>query len=94
MDDRAVFTFRASRSLMARVDARCREGEWASAETRGGTHGGRDSGRSAVILCLLEAFAEGRVIVLPRAASAAFPAGEVLPGSSPACPALISRSEP
>lgn len=80
---------------MARVDDYARRNQWLSVQegVRGGDHKGKDSGRSALIVNLLEALVEDRVRVVPRAGPNAFPAsGEQDPGSSPDFPALISLS--
>jgi hypothetical protein len=98
MDERATFSFRASRALMAQVDAYALQSEWLLAQTgRGKDHGGRDVGRSALVVALLEALVEDRVTIAPRpipAGSNPFPCEEVEPGSSPDFPAFIAFHNP
>lgn len=83
---------------MARVDAYALQSEWLQVQTgRGRDHGGRDVGRSALIVNLLEALVEDRVTVVPRpvpTGSNPFPREEVEPGSSPGFPALIAFHDP
>jgi len=94
MDERATFSFRASRALMAQVDAYALQSEWLLTQTgRGKDHGGRDIGRSALVVALLEALVEDRVTVAPRPVPAGanpFPREEQEPGSSPDFPARIA----
>ena len=98
MDDRTTFSFRASRALMARVDAYALRNQWLLAQVgRGKDHGGRDVGRTALVVNLLEALVEDRVTITPRpvpAGSNPFPREEVEPGSSPDFPALVAFHDP
>lgn len=96
--DRTTFSFRAERALMTRVDAYARRSDWLAVQVgRGGDHDGRDVGRSALIVHLLEALVEDRVTVAPRPVPAGanpFPREEMEPGSSPDFPALIAFHDP
>ena len=95
MADKVTFAVRCDAVLLARLDAKAAEHGWgayqARPDVRGGTHGGRDSGRSALVRHLLEAYVEDRVYAVPRSGVNPFPAsGEVEYGSLAAYPLPVT----
>jgi hypothetical protein len=94
MPAKRLFSFRLDPDLVARFDARARrEGALQAqmgARPRGGDHGKRDIGRTAMVETLMALYVEGRLAVLPAAGANAFPAEEVAAGDVPEHPILIT----
>lgn len=91
MSEKRIVTFRLDATLVSDLDTYAQTHGWigAQAGVRGGDHRGRDTGRSALLVHLVEALLEGRITVHPRAGVNPFPANEVKPGDTPDFPALI-----
>lgn len=87
-----MINFRLDCALAERLDAYARQNGWAATQQglRGGDHRGKDTGRSALLVSLVESLVEGRLIQLERAGNSAFPLSSKAAGETPAYPATIT----
>jgi hypothetical protein len=94
VSEKRTLSFRVDSDLAARFDEYARTHGWTGAQAglRGGDHKGKDAGRTALLVHLIEAVVEGRARIAERAGANPFPADERVPGESPDFPALICLS--
>lgn len=94
MPPKKLITFRIDPDKLRRLDEAAVRNGFANpvdARVQGGNHGGRDTGRSAVLTHLIDAYIEGRCLVLPQSGANPFPAEEIQPGDTPFFPLLVSK---
>lgn len=86
-----TISLRVDDGLVNQLDQYAHRNGWAGAQAglRGGDHKGKDTGRSALMVHLIESLTENRMVITPRAGANPFPANERLPGESLDFPALI-----
>ena len=92
MQERRVVSFRLPAELLDWLDEYARqEGAWQSSVLKpGGSHKGKDSGKTAVIEQLLVALKEERLLVRVTAGANAFPVNEKHAGETPEYPLFVS----
>jgi len=90
-----VVSLSMDESLVERFDEWSRSHGWSQASQgkTGGTHKGRDSGRSALTTHLWEALIEGRLTIQERSGANPFPGQELEAGENPQFPIYIARGE-
>lgn len=91
MQERRVTSFRLPVELLDWLDAYAREASaWQDHEAKpGGTHRGKDSGKTAVVERLLQALREGRLHEAPPSRASPFPLEERAAGLTADFPILI-----
>ena len=91
MGSKRTISLRVDAALVDQIAPYALRNGWVGAQAgfRGGDHKGKDTGRSALLVHLLESLVENRMVITPRAGANPFPADERLPGESPDFPALI-----
>lgn len=94
MSFKRTISLRVDAALVDQLDQYAHRNGWVGAQAgfRGGDHKGKDTGRSALLVHLIESLTEDRVVITPRAGANPFPADERLPGESLDFPALICLS--
>ena len=92
MTEKRTVSFRLSADLVDWLDEYAREAGASQGHLNryGGSHGGRDSGKTAIVERLLTACREGRLLEAPPAGQNPFPLEERTAGESPEFPVLIS----
>ncbi len=87
-----MINFRLDSDLVARFDDYARQHGWLCSQQglKGGDHRGKDTGRSALLVHLVESLVEGRLSIL-ESGPRAFPLNNIVAGVSPAIPATITR---
>ena len=95
MSIKRTISLRVEASLVERLDQYAVDNGWVGAQagSRGGDHKGKDTGRSAILVHLIESLVDHRLHITAKAGANPFSADERFPGESPDFPALICLVE-